>query len=195
MQNDGAVRKHRRFVYVVRDEHDRLPPFQPEFGNEFEQRLFEREIERRERLVHEQDLVRVQECPRDRHALAFAPRKRLRVRLFPAFQSYAGKHSADISPPLFGQDEAQIFFRSEVGQQARRLEEIGIRSPALHGSFVRSQSRKHIQKRRLARAALAEHGGDRSVLQRERNIRERGALPIAFGHVFEFHLRHLTIRR
>ena len=75
------------------------------------------------------------------------------------------------------------------------MEEIGAGQRAFDRSFVRSLSRKHIQKRCLARTALAEDGAQLPLAQRKRDVVEGEAVAVALGNVKKIHCRHLTIRR
>ena len=138
--------------------------------------------------------MRVQKGTRNGNTLAFPARKLARVRLFAPCKPDFGEHLRYFRPHIFGQNEAKIFLRGEIGQELRRLEKIGKRPPALHAAFVRRESRKHVEKGRFSCSALAEHCRDLPFAQFERHIGERSLPAVFFCDVFEFHLLHLTIR-
>ena len=84
-QERAQVRDPRRLLHVVRDDHDRDPVL--ELAHELLDPLRGDRVERRRRLVHEQDLGLDGERPRDAEPLLLAARQGRGVRLQPVLHA------------------------------------------------------------------------------------------------------------
>ena len=88
-QHEDAVGHQHRFLDVVGDHQDRLgrhAPFLPQIEQVGAQGLRGQHVERRERLVHQQDLRLHDQRPREADALAHAAGKLLRIGRFEAVE-------------------------------------------------------------------------------------------------------------
>src|ERR671931_1486816 len=129
-EHDHAVRERDRLFEVVGDEEYGLSVRRPKLEELVLHQLARLDIERRKRLVHEDDWRVEDQRLRERDALSHAAGELMRVTLAEARKPYASQPFGRLSPRLIGTRAAKLKPRGDVlerrapGHQRFGLEEI-----------------------------------------------------------------------
>src|SRR5471030_1610966 len=146
-QYHHAIGERDRLFQVVGDEHHRLALGRPQFEQFVFHQLSRLHVERRKRLVHEQDLRIQDEGLRQRYALAHAARQLVRIAaaeaaqahalepIIAAFDCFSPRHTAKL------QTNNDVVERTAPGHQRLGLEQIARPSVDSGQGFARNLDR------------------------------------------------------
>ncbi len=187
--HDHPIPQEQGLVDAVRDEQDRRAGPLPDLHHLLLQALPGNRVERRKRLVHQQQLAVHDENPRDRDELAHAARKLHRIFVRKVLEPHEIEHLVDAPPdicaghPCGARSERDVAGdRKPRKQRSRVLEHDPARRrwTADRLAFHRDGARRgaveagdQVENSRLAAAGRAEHRDELPAVDVERDGRER----------------------